>query len=399
MPFSGSGGSLAVRATTGLAGASDPRGLPAHPAATDPSTSGADHPELGGDARLSLAAKFRWGRLLGRGSQSSVVLAHARPPPDHPPGEPHEPTPFAVKVIDKAQIRDRAHLRNLLREVRIAKTVRHPNVVRLFEAFETPQRVYLQFEYVAGGELYELVADREYLPEREARDVAWQLVDALAYLHGVGVVHRDLKLENVLVATSENGGLPSPAPSSLVYDMSKDSPQVVIRNPAPASPAIVPFPYPHPAALTVKLGDFGIATTMAFPPSSRQRLLQTQCGSFPYVAPEVLVGEHVRSYGYEVDLWSLGVSVFVMLSGRFPICVDESRSREPAPTLLQRLLDRSWVAEMDGSDWAGVSCEGKAWVSRCLEVDPQQRWSAAAARNDVWFRTLLEGDDMYARTG
>lgn len=136
--------------------------------------------------------------------------------------------------------------------------------------------------------------------------------------------------------------------------------------------------------------------------------LKTQCGSFPYVAPEILVGNEHRGYGYEVDIWSLGVIAYVLLSGHFPFRPEVYSARDPEghvdgdphapkPESTRRMLDRimegGWKKAMQGEGWEGVSEEGKEWVRKCLEVDPAQRWDAVTARDGKWFRIKLEGDE------
>ncbi|KAI9025451.1 kinase-like domain-containing protein [Hyaloraphidium curvatum] len=375
-------------------GAADGECMPGSPAAS--SSSGSDAGR-GQDEDVTLAAKFRFGKLLGRGSYASVYLVHERPrPEDRDSGVPLTLRPFAMKVIDKANIKDRVQLRVLLREIRIMKRLDHANIVRLEEVYETPSRVYLQMELAEGGELFDRIAEKhaDHFSERDARDIAFQIADALAYLHKVGVVHRDLKPENILVAASGNDQLPSPAPSSLLDDFDGTS---LPRNPAPAQPVVIPFPYPHPASMTVKLADFGIATTLGFPPSAPYSPLQTLCGSFPYVAPEILVGPRDRGYSFKVDVFSMAVIVYVLLSGHFPMATNNTGEPETSRVMLKRIMDGGWKEEMRGPEWAWVSAEGREWVSRCLEIDPEKRWSAAVARDAKWFKTFLDGDDPHER--
>ncbi|KAI9018195.1 kinase-like domain-containing protein [Hyaloraphidium curvatum] len=354
--------------------------------------------------KVDLDSRFHWGRLLGRGSYADVVLVHTLPPPDHPAGVPFAPVPYAMKIIDKRLIRSSHQLQELLREIRIMRRLTHPSVVKLVEVFETERKVYLQLEYVSGGELFDRIAERDHFSEREARDIIYQIVDALCYLHSQGVVHRDLKPENILTLPSQEAP-PSPVPSSIVHDL----PLTIPLDPLPAtpSPPTIPLPVPHPASLTVKLADFGLATTLGFPPSSMPHPLKTQCGSFPYVAPEILVGSAERGYGYGVDVWSLGVVAFVLLSGHFPFRPEAYSSRDPAGhvdgdphaprpestrRMLERIMEGGWRRAMAGEGWEGVSGEGREFVVRCLEVDPEKRWNAVQAKEAAWFRVKLEGD-------
>jgi serine/threonine protein kinase len=348
-------------------------------------------------SKVDLDSRFHWGRLLGRGSYADVVLVHTLE---------ERPAPFAMKIIDKRLIKSNHQLQELLREIRIMRRVRHPGIVRLEEVFETERKVYLQMEYVSGGELFDRIAEREHFSERDARDIVWQIVDALLYLHRMGVVHRDLKPENILTLASPDKP-PSPAPASIVNDLSTLAGSS-LSPPSPPPPPAIPLPYPHQPGLIVKLADFGLATTLGFPPSFAAHPLKTQCGSFPYVAPEVLVGSEHRGYGYEVDVWSLGVIAYVLLSGHFPFRPEAYSSRDPnahvdgdphapRPESTRRMLDRimegGWKRAMEGEGWEGVSKEGKEWVAKCLEIDTANRWDAQMAHDAPWFRIKLDGDE------
>ncbi|KAJ1539857.1 Map microtubule affinity-regulating kinase, partial [Cladochytrium tenue] len=170
----------------------------------------------------------------------------------------------AIKVVDKTHL-DARKLHKLYREARIQRLLRHRHIVRLLEVVDAPRAVFLVMEYVCGGELHALVASRGRMREHDARRVFRQIVDAVTYCHRRRVVHRDLKAENLLLD----------------------------------------------ADLNIKIADFGFSNH--FDPDSK---LSTFCGSPPYAAPELFQG---RQYtGPEVDVWSLGVILFVLVTGCLP---------------------------------------------------------------------------------
>ena len=141
------------------------------------------------------------------------------------------------------------------------KHANHPNIVRLFECYETDDKIYLQLELVSGGQLFDRIVMMGYYGEEDAKRIITDILNAVCYLHKTGVVHRDLKPENLLMASNADDA-------------------------------------------TVKLADFGLSTIM-----KRGSMLNTNCGTLAYCAPEILDGQN---YGKAVDLWSLGVITYIM---------------------------------------------------------------------------------------
>ncbi|KAF8722080.1 hypothetical protein HU200_022712 [Digitaria exilis] len=173
----------------------------------------------------------------------------------------------AVKIISHAKLADE-FAGDVDREIAAMRLLRHhPHIAHLHEAIRGADHTYIVMELAASGDLYDYVdaADRSRLSEPEARRIFRQLVAGVAFRHRNMVVHRDLKLDNVLLDADGN----------------------------------------------VKVADFGLSDVW-----SHERLLSRSCGSPEYVAPEVMEGRHYR--GPEVDVWSCGVILYVMLSGRMP---------------------------------------------------------------------------------
>lgn len=170
----------------------------------------------------------------------------------------------AIKVIDKTTL-DEKKLSKLYREIRIMKLLHHPNIVKLYEVIETKNTVFLVMEYASGGELYDYLVVHGKMKEKEARAKFRQILSAVSYCHKKRVIHRDLKAENLLL--DEN--------------------------------------------LNIKIADFGFSNT--FDPENK---LDTFCGSPPYAAPELFQGR--RYTGPEVDIWSLGVILYVLTTGCLP---------------------------------------------------------------------------------
>ncbi|KAJ3102992.1 hypothetical protein HDU97_010430 [Phlyctochytrium planicorne] len=180
----------------------------------------------------------------------------------------HFPTNLkvAIKCIDKLAITKAVGTaERILREILVLKHIHHPNITRLLEVVEQPNYIYLILEYEAGGELFDYIVKNEKVDEDKARIFFRQMVSAIQYCHAHCIAHRDLKPENILLDAKGN----------------------------------------------IKLIDFGLANVMR-PDES----LETFCGSASYAAPEMLSRKPYK--GNEADIWSLGVILYVMLSGQPP---------------------------------------------------------------------------------
>ncbi len=171
----------------------------------------------------------------------------------------------AIKTIDKDCLKDEYSKRKVLREIYILKKIRHVNVIRLLEVFETAQQVLIVTEYAGGGDLLHYVKSKKYLTEEEARPMFRQIVYGLAHIHSRNVLHRDIKLDNILL--DGDGG--------------------------------------------VKICDFGVSKII-----DKRKTTTDQCGTPAYIAPEIITGEGYK--GFRVDHWSLGVLLYAMLCGTVP---------------------------------------------------------------------------------
>ncbi|XP_030211934.1 MAP/microtubule affinity-regulating kinase 3a isoform X3 [Gadus morhua] len=170
----------------------------------------------------------------------------------------------AIKIIDKTQLNPNS-LQKLFREVRIMKILNHPNIVKLFEVIETDRTLYLIMEYASGGEVFDYLVAHGRMKEKEARAKFRQIVSAVQYCHQKHIVHRDLKAENLLLDADMN----------------------------------------------IKIADFGFSNEF-----TTGNKLDTFCGSPPYAAPELFQGK--KYDGPEVDVWSLGVILYTLVSGSLP---------------------------------------------------------------------------------
>ncbi|KAF9359225.1 hypothetical protein BGX26_012832 [Mortierella sp. AD094] len=201
---------------------------------------------------------------IGQGSFSEVKMAIDTRSGDH----------VAIKVMSRAMIQSSDRLGiSVRRESDLLKSIQHPNIIGFREVVETSLQMCIVLDYAPGGELFDFVADkRSMASEQDIQYIFAQIVDAVAYLHQHNIVHRDLKLENVLL---------------------------VPRQGAPLRP-------------TVKLTDFGLAKVI----EEDAPLLTTRCGSEDYASPEIILGQPYD--GREADIWSLGVVLYALLVGFLP---------------------------------------------------------------------------------
>lgn len=238
--------------------------------------------------------------------------------------------PVALKFISKASIRKPQHTVRIQREIALMRAMQHEHIAKLYERIDTDTDIILVMEYVDGGDLYERISSSPNyrLSEREARPLFRQIVSALDYCHQHCIIHRDIKPENVMLAGPKD------------------------RN-APVD------------QLCIKLIDFGFANL--YDPTGH---LQTNCGSPLYAAPEIINGAAYT--GPEVDLWSLGVTLFAMLTGTLPF------EDEQLKGLYAKILAGKF--SMPGY----LSPSARDLISLMLRVDPQQRASMQVIKHHPW---------------
>merc|ERR1719270_23678 len=230
---------------------------------------------------------------------------------------------FAVKIIDKAKCQGKEHM--IESEIAILSAISHSNIIQLEEVFDFPTEKYLVMEYVAGGDLFDAIAHDIKYSESVARDMIKDLANALQYLHDRMICHRDIKPENLLV-----------------IDMLHSK--------------------------SLKLADFGLAVVVREP-------LFTVCGTPTYVAPEILAE---TGYGVKVDVWAVGVILYILLCGYPPFSSRTNNQEE----LFDQIL--SGLFEFNSPDWDDISYPAKELISWSLVVDPLQRYSAKEILQHPW---------------
>ncbi|XP_037697474.1 serine/threonine-protein kinase SIK3 isoform X6 [Choloepus didactylus] len=236
----------------------------------------------------------------------------------------------AIKIIDKTQL-DEENLKKIFREVQIMKMLCHPHIIRLYQVMETERMIYLVTEYASGGEIFDHLVAHGRMAEKEARRKFKQIVAAVYFCHCQNIVHRDLKAENLLLD----------------------------------------------ANLNIKIADFGFSNL--FTPG---QLLKTWCGSPPYAAPELFEGKEYD--GPKVDIWSLGVVLYVLVCGALPF--DGST--------LQNLRARVLSGKFRIPFFMSTECEHL--IRHMLVLDPNKRLSMEQICKHKWMK-LGDADPNFDR--
>jgi len=278
--------------------------------------------------------------ILGEGANSIVALAK----------ENCSGKDFAVKIIDKYEDYDRSRV---LREIDLLHFLRDcPNVLHLHDSYEENDRFYVVFEKMDGGPLLSHIQNKKFFTEREASMVVKDIAVALKFLHDNGISHRDLKPDNILC-------------------VKKDS--------------IVP----------IVICDFNLASGISMIRGDTTPDLYTPVGSAEFMAPEV-VDAFVRdapAYDKRCDLWSLGVILYIMLSGKPPFqgnC-DEDCDWERGGSC-RECQSMLWHSIMDGDfsfpdeEWSDVSFEAKDLISHLLVKEPSKRYSVDSVLSHPWLK-------------
>ncbi|XP_068452917.1 NUAK family SNF1-like kinase 1 [Clinocottus analis] len=265
----------------------------------------------------------------------------------------------AIKSIRKERITDDLDRVHIQREIEITASLRHPNIVRFHEVFESRDKIVIVMEFASRGELYDYVQERRRLPEPEARSIFRQIASAVHYCHKNGVVHRDLKLENILLDQE----------------------------------------------LNVKLADFGLSNHF-----QRGVLLQTFCGSPLYAAPEIVRGLPYK--GPEVDCWALGVLLYALVYSSMPFDgashaalteqISQGRYRRPDPPsdacalidwlLAVRVDERATIEDVANHWWVNWGFEES--VCDCPSSPHQECPSPLLARYIDWQSRVAATSDM-----
>lgn len=261
--------------------------------------------------------------MLGKGNFGKVFLANLTA---------HQEVKVAIKTLPKNKLGN--NIEYIREEIKILSSLDHPNIIKYYETYESPKYMYLVMEYCGGGELFDRITKSkdEKFDEKQAAIIMKKLLSAINHCHANQIAHRDLKPENIMYVGKEDDA-------------------------------------------DIKIIDFGLSKKK----SGKNVSLDTVVGTPYYVAPEVLKG----TYGYECDMWSLGVIMYILLSGCLPF------SGANAPEVFEKVKTANFTFET--KEWKGVSDEAKDLIRKLLTVDIKKRLTASNAVKHTWFTILEEG--------
>ncbi|XP_011062802.1 PREDICTED: serine/threonine-protein kinase Chk2-like isoform X2 [Acromyrmex echinatior] len=274
--------------------------------------------EIAYELPLGLKQRYVIGRRLGTGACGEVRLLFKKDGSET----------FAIKVIQKNYfsagtgniLNNPANVRN---EVEILRKLKH-------DIFDTTEVMYIILELMEGGELFDRIRSKGKLSESCAKLIFYQVVHAVYYLHRQGITHRDLKPENILLKDNSENPL-------------------------------------------VKVSDFGMSKFV-----DAQTMMRTFCGTPMYVAPEILATNGRSSYTNQVDVWSLGVILYVSLSGRVPFSNNNA-------TLADQI--KGGMYEF-GSYFTLVSQDAINLIKRMMTVNPKKRITVPQILLHPWLRDI-----------
>lgn len=273
------------------------------------------HPNIDPNANpANRIGKYQILKTLGEGSFGKVKLAQ------------HLTTgqKVALKIINRKTLAKSDMQGRVEREISYLRLLRHPHIIKLYDVIKSKDEIIMVIEY-AGKELFDYIVQRGKMSENEARRFFQQIIAAVEYCHRHKIVHRDLKPENLLLDDQ----------------------------------------------LNVKIADFGLSNIM-----TDGNFLKTSCGSPNYAAPEVISGKLYA--GPEVDVWSSGVILYVMLCGRLPF------DDEFIPALFKKISNGVYTLPNYLSPGA------KTLLTRMLVVNPLNRITIHELMEDEWFKVGLE---------
>jgi protein-serine/threonine kinase len=291
------------------------------------------------------------GQTLGEGEFGKVKLGWKK----------DGSTQVAIKLIRRDTVQSHpGRLPKIYREIAILRDLAHPNIVRLHEMVETERNIGIILEYASGGELFDYILNHRYLKDPAARRLFAQLVSGVGYLHKKGIVHRDLKLENLLLDQNRN---------IIITDFGFAN----TFNPTDALSDEIEYNLTNKEYVRKFKLDRLDAKGMR-----RGDLMQTSCGSPCYAAPELVVSDSLYT-GKKVDVWSCGVILYAMLAGYLPFDDDPANPEGDNINLLYKYITTTPLTFPEY-----VSPHARDLLRRILVPDPRKRADLFEVARHSW---------------
>ena len=278
---------------------------------------------------------YKYGRLIGQGAFGKVNLGlnilTGRV--------------VAIKSFNKTDLNSNSeNMKKILYETNLMKKLNHPNITKILELFEDKEYILIIMEYINGGNLFNFLKKHRKVSEKTAKLLYKQIILGIKYMHEQNIVHRDIKLENILIDLNNN----------------------------------------------IKICDFGIGRVLSSPEQS----LFDQCGTPMYIAPEILLCSKEKGYkGFPVDIWSSGIVLYILLSGSLPFSFENSSLNSSKESRIEEdnnSLDLQYsIINNEPKEIENISKEGKDLLNKLLEKNPEKRITLEEILEHPWMKDII----------
>ena len=285
---------------------------------------------------------YKYGRLIGQGAFGKVNIGlnilTGRV--------------VAVKSFIKSELKTNQNFSKILYETNLMQKLNHPNITKILETFEDDKYIFIIMEYINGGNLFSFVKKRRKLSEKISKFLFKQIILGIQHIHSKKIVHRDIKLENILIDLNNK----------------------------------------------IKICDFGIGIML----ESENELIYDQCGTPMYMAPEIILNSKKKGYkGYPVDIWSAGIALYIMLSGTLPFCYKNNKNNDNNSISLSNSSNNNnyelqySIINKNPKKIKKISNEAKDLLRGLLNKEPDKRLTIEQILNHPWFKIDEDKSNKY----
>ena len=290
---------------------------------------------------------YKYGRLIGQGAFGKVNLGL----------NVLTGRVVAIKSFNKSNLNSNSeNMKKIKYETNLMKKLNHPNITKILELFEDREYILIIMEYINGGNLFSFLKKHRKVSEKTAKLLYRQIILGIKYMHEQGIVHRDIKLENILIDLNNN----------------------------------------------IKICDFGIGRVL----SSPDQPLFDQCGTPMYIAPEILLCSKEKGYkGFPVDIWSSGIVLYILLSGTLPFAFKNTSSSLSESNESNLSEDNNNNTELQYSiinkepkPIENISKEAEDLLKKILKKNPEKRITCEEILNHPWMKGISDSNKYHLFT-
>ena len=279
---------------------------------------------------------YKYGRLIGQGAFGKVNLGL----------NVLTGRIVAIKSFNKQSLdKNHENKKKILYEIDLMNKLNHPNITKILENFETEKYILIIMEYINGGNLFSFVKKRRKLSEKTAKFLFKQIIQGIKYFHSKNIVHRDIKLENILIDLKNN----------------------------------------------IKICDFGIGKIL----NDKNQKLYDKCGTPMYMAPEIFSSTKEKGYdAFPIDLWSSGIALYIMLSGSLPFSTNENNEKEGSSIDKKSIL-RQNIINNNPRPIENISNDARELLKGLLNKNPKLRFTVDDVLNHPWLKNDNYSNSKY----